>query len=144
MASKGLVYLLCFAHSPYKHARHYLGATGMALEDRVAAHRGETLHEGDKSYGRSAKLITALLQAGGDFVVADVWETDTRAEAFELERRLKKQGSRARLCSICNPGNTRGTGTGNWPRQRPEEGGESEGSPPPTPDTTSKIPTKQG
>lgn len=122
---RGLVYLLCFAHSPYKHARHYLGATGMTLEDRVSAHRGETTFEGDRSYGRSAKLITALLQAGGDFVVADVWETDTRAEAFVLEKRLKKQGSRARLCSICNPGNSRGVGTGNWPRLRPE-GGESE------------------
>lgn len=118
--AKGLVYLLCFAHSPYKHARHYLGATGLSIEDRVAAHRGVALHEGDRSYGRPAKLIAALLAAGGDFVVADVWETDTRAEAFELEKRLKKQGSRARLCSICSPGNVRGTGTGNWPRTRPE------------------------
>jgi len=117
---KGIVYLLHFTQK-YVHAGHYLGATGMTLEDRVAAHRGVTTFEGDRSYGRSAKLISALLHAGGDFVVADVWETDTRAEAFELERRLKKQGSRARLCSICNPGNCRGVGTGRWPRLTVEE-----------------------
>lgn len=111
----GTVYLLHFS-TPFKHARHYLGATGKPLEERLAAHRGVRLHEGDSTYGRPAKLLTAVLQSGGDWEVADVWETSTRAEAFELERRLKKQGSRARLCSICSPGNSRGNGRGKWPR----------------------------
>lgn len=123
--SKGIVYLLCFAHSPYKHAMHYLGATGMPLEDRIAAHRGVTTFEGDTRYGRPAKLITALLAAGGDFIVADVWETATRAEAFALERQLKKQGSRARICSRCNPGNARGAGRGKYPRLPRETAGET-------------------
>ena len=100
--AKGTVYLLCFAHSPYKHAKHYLGATGMPLADRLGAHRGEN------EAGRPAKLLKALLQSGGDFVVADVWETETREEAFELEKRMKQHHSPRRMCSICHPGNKRG------------------------------------
>lgn len=99
---KGTVYLLCFAHSPYKHAKHYLGATGMPLAHRLGAHRGEN------HTGRPAKLLSALLGAGGDFVVADVWETDTREEAFELEKRLKRFRAPGRICSICHPGNRLG------------------------------------
>lgn len=101
------VYLLHFT-IPYKHARHYLGATGLPLEDRLNAHRGRVDFEGDTNYGRPAKLLRAALLAGCDWIVADVWECPSRAEAFELERRLKKQGGHARKCSICNPGNRRG------------------------------------
>ena len=119
----GLVYVLHFTR-PYKHARHYVGATGLPMEEREAAHRGVVLHEGDEPYGRAAKLVKALLRDGGDFVIADVFETDTLAQAFELEKRLKKQGSRARLCTICNPGNGRGLGRGknrNGCRKRPSD-----------------------
>jgi hypothetical protein len=111
----GTVYLLHFT-TPYKHARHYLGATGMPLENRLAAHRQTTEYEGDSSYGRPARLLVAAAAAGVDWVLADVWETTTRAEAFELERALKRQGGRARLCSICSPGNGRGGGKGRYPR----------------------------
>lgn len=99
---KGIVYLLCFAHSPYKHAKHYMGATGLSLDERLGAHRGQN------DAGRPAKLLSALLKAGGDFVVADVWETETRAEAFELEKHLKRFHAPGRICSICHPKNKRG------------------------------------
>ena len=115
-AHGGTVYLLHF-HQAFKHARHYLGATGMPLEDRLAAHKQTTEYAGDRSYGRPARLLVAAGAAGVSWELADVWETETRAEAFELERRLKKQGSRARLCSICNPGNGRGGGKGKYPRK---------------------------
>lgn len=60
---------------------------------------------------------------GGDLpVVADVWEVDTAKAAHTLHEKLKRQGSRRRLCSICNPGNARGAGRGNWERQPAEEG----------------------
>lgn len=98
---KGIVYLLHFT-TPYLHARHYMGATGLSLDERLGAHRG--LNDA----GRPAKLLSALLGAGGDFVVADVWETETRAEAFELERHLKRFHAPGRVCSICHPNNKRG------------------------------------
>ena len=117
----GLVYVLHFTQ-PYKHACHYVGATGLPMEEREAAHRGRVLHEGDQAYGRAAKLVKALLLDGGDFVIADIFEFDTLAEAFAFERKLKLQGSRKRCCSICTPGNGRGMGRGknrNGVRRRP-------------------------
>lgn len=118
------VYLLHF-HMPYKNAGHYLGVTEMAWDARIAAHRaGE----------RTIPLLRALLVSGGDFLLADVWEAATMPEAVQLVQRLRKQGSRARICSLCNPGNYRGVGRGNWPRLR----GESQGVDPPTPDMGGK------
>lgn len=98
------VYLLCFAHNPYKHAQHYLGMTTLGVEERIRAHRGET------EIGRPAKLLAALGEAGGTFVVADIWDCLTRKDAYALERQLKRIGNGRLLCSICNPGNRRGTG----------------------------------
>lgn len=91
--AKGYVYLLHFT-MPYKHARHYVGATGLPLDVRLQAHR-------DGIAGRPAKLISALLKSGGDFVLARSWSTRTRAGAFELERKLKRQGGHSRKCPIC-------------------------------------------
>ena len=51
-------------------------------------------------------------------VVADVWEVDTAEAQQAVYNRLSRQGSRRRLCSICNPGNARGAGRGNWERQK--------------------------
>lgn len=50
-------------------------------------------------------------------VVADVWESDTVKAQHALYDKLSRQGSRRRLCSVCNPGNARGAGRGNWERQ---------------------------
>lgn len=57
----------------------------------------------------------SLTPAGA--VVADVWECPDVASAACLRDRLARQGSRRRLCSICNPGNARGSGRGNWRKQ---------------------------
>jgi hypothetical protein len=54
-------------------------------------------------------------------VVADVWEVDTAEAQQAVYNRLRRQGSRRRLCSICNPGNARGAGRGNWEREPVEE-----------------------
>lgn len=89
----GRVYLLHFTQK-YRHAGHYIGATSMSVAERCAIHRSN-------AGGRGARLIRALLQDGGDFVVADVWEADSMREAFVEERRLKRLGGGARSCSIC-------------------------------------------
>jgi predicted GIY-YIG superfamily endonuclease len=101
-AIKPCVYVLCFAKTPYKQARHYLGYTTLAIQARIARHRSK--------YG--ARLLKALLQAGGDFVLADTWECQTEDEARKLEKQLKRQGGGSRCCSICRPGNGRGAGRG--------------------------------
>lgn len=111
------VYLLHFDR-PFSHARHYVGVTGKPLEERLAAHRGAVLHDGDRSYGRQPKLLQAAQAAGITWSVADVWEFASKAEAYGMERRLKRQGGHGRKCSICRPGNTRGDGRGKWPRKR--------------------------
>ncbi len=54
-------------------------------------------------------------------LIADVWELDTVEAAHALYDKLRRQGSRRRLCSICHPGNARGAGRGNWERQPLEE-----------------------
>lgn len=100
--AKPCVYVLCFAKTPYKHAKHYIGMTTMAIADRIARHRGE----------RGAKLIQKLLAAGGDFVLADTWECETAEEARKLEKMLKRSGGGTRCCSICTPNNGRGAGRG--------------------------------
>lgn len=114
----GYVYLLCFAHNPYRHAAHYLGATGQPLHHRLAA------HQGDQRYGRAAVLLRALHRAGGTFELADVWPCASPEAAFQLERQLKRQNNRGRLCGICHPGRTFRPGT---IRIRSGAGGENEG-----------------
>lgn len=96
------VYVLCFARTPYKHARHYLGMTVLPIADRVARHRT----------GRGARLLRQVLDNGGDFELADTWDCATAEEARTFERVLKRQGGGSRCCSICNPGNGRGAGRG--------------------------------
>lgn len=52
-------------------------------------------------------------------IVADVWECARTHDAAILLAKFRKQGSRSRLCSICHPGNARGSGRGNWQRRQP-------------------------
>ena len=105
----GYVYLLCFAGTPYHHARHYLGATGKTLEERLKAHRGQRGPSGE-SLGRPAKLVAAMLAAGGDFVLAKSWSFANVDDAFAFERKLKEGGGGVACCPICKPGNRRGEG----------------------------------
>ena len=85
-----IVYLLHFSR-PYRHARHYLGMTTLALEDRLVRHRR----------GDGAKLLRAAAQAGVEFVVARLWTTRTPREARQLEIKLKRRGGGGRHCPIC-------------------------------------------
>lgn len=92
-----IVYLLHYAADHV--GSHYLGVA----EDEAAIPLGEVPH------GQGARH-----PAGA--TVADVWEVADAAQAGRLRAKLARQGSRARLCSICSPGNARGAGRGNWLR----------------------------
>jgi len=116
----GHVYLLCFATTPYHHAKHYLGATSKPIADRLRAHRGQRGPSGE-SLGRPARLIKALLAAGGDFVLARSWDFATSDQAFEAERALKRAGGGARHCPLCRPRAGQGKG---W---RKGQGNEQQG-----------------
>lgn len=81
-----MLYLLHFAPR-YRHAGHYLGYT----EDLVARIR---LH----LRGRGSPLVKAAVKAGCKVTLVRLWNADGNAE-----QELKRQGSRARLCPLCNP-----------------------------------------
>lgn len=85
MSRTTIVYLLCFAHNPYKHAKHYLGSTSN-LERRLEEHRR----------GQGARLMSVISDAGIDFVLARTWEGGK-----DKERQLKKRGGHSKLCPIC-------------------------------------------
>lgn len=80
-----MLYLLHF-HPRYRHAGHYLGYT----EDIVARFK---LH----LRGRGSPLVKAALQAGCRVVLVRLWNADGNAE-----QELKRHGSRARFCPLCN------------------------------------------
>lgn len=101
-AQGGTVYLLHFT-SPLTHARHYLGCARPPTVINVAAMR----------HGRGWKALE-----GAGVQLADVWELDSWPATEELYARLKRQGGRARICSICNPGNGRGNGKGRYERRK--------------------------
>lgn len=81
---KGTVYLLHF-HTPYRHARHYLGFAN-DLDARLALHR----------QGRGARLVQVVNAAGIGWHVARTWKGDRG-----LERQLKNRHSGVRLCPVC-------------------------------------------
>lgn len=85
------VYLL-HLDPPYRHARHYLGWTGLeTIGDRIARHQD----------GRGAVLLQVQVAAGGTWRIARVWRCASWREARAKERTLKRQGGRARICPIC-------------------------------------------
>ncbi len=86
----GYVYLVCFAATPRAHAKHYLGATGLEIQDRLAAHRGELSIVDGKRPGRPARILAALQLAGGRFDLVRSWRTPDRESAFALERLIKR------------------------------------------------------
>ena len=79
------LYLLHF-DPPYKHAGHYLG-WAKDIDARLGAHMR----------GTGARLVAVAVAAGCRVELVRVWGGWTRKD----EARLKKQGSRARLCPIC-------------------------------------------
>lgn len=68
---------------------HYLGWTA-DLSDRLLEH----------ATGRGARLTAVLQQEGLRWVLARTWSGDR-----SIEKKLKRQGGRSRLCPLC-----RGTG----------------------------------
>jgi predicted GIY-YIG superfamily endonuclease len=82
-----MVYILHFDR-PYKHARHYVGYTETAdsLRERLDRHLE----------GKGARLLEVVTAEGIGFTLADIIEGDRHAE-----RRIKKAGHTARICSIC-------------------------------------------
>jgi predicted GIY-YIG superfamily endonuclease len=82
-------YLLHFSEK-YKHAGHYLGATG-ALEQRLYLHR----------HGNGARLMEVVSKAGIDFTLARLWRVESWEESRDLERTLKHRHESPRLCPIC-------------------------------------------
>jgi len=85
MAELGTIYLLHF-DQPYKHARHYLG-WARSLKSRLEQHQR----------GGGARLLQVAKRAGITWRVARTWENKDRHQ----ERRWKKHGHQARLCTIC-------------------------------------------
>jgi predicted GIY-YIG superfamily endonuclease len=81
----GYVYLLCFALSPYKHAKHYRG-WAKSVSARLAEHQA----------GHGARLTQVLKEHGKRFELSRVWVNKTR----HFERTLK-QRSGSRSCTIC-------------------------------------------
>jgi predicted GIY-YIG superfamily endonuclease len=82
-------YLIHF-QQPYKHARHYLGATG-ALDMRLVLHRS----------GHGARLMEVVNDAGISWELARLWRVDSWEESRDLEHTLKQQHNSPRLCPIC-------------------------------------------
>jgi predicted GIY-YIG superfamily endonuclease len=79
------VYLIHF-EQPFRHAKHYLGFTSLALEERVARHMTD----------RGAALLRALNRAGIGWRVVRTW-----SGGIELEKQLKRSKNAPRLCPVC-------------------------------------------
>lgn len=84
------VYLIHFENE-FGHAKHYLGAAGRSIRTRVGMHFS----------GTGANLTKRVLDSGIEMKVSRVWPTATHEEAFDLEKKLKQQGGRSRMCPFC-------------------------------------------
>lgn len=95
----GGVYLLALffngVHSPYRHAKHYLGWAAN-IRERLAAHRS----------GHGARFTQVVVAEGYDIQLVRIWPGASRTE----ERRLKRWHGGARLCPICGAAITGATG----------------------------------
>ena len=79
------VYLIHF-HSPFGHARHYLGWSS-DIPQRIAKHIA----------GEGARLTEVVAEAGIGMLCVRLWPFASR----ELERKLKGHHS-PKLCPVCN------------------------------------------
>ena len=102
--STAVVYLVHF-DTPVRHARHFLGVAASEAAIDIAA-----------DVARTPILRAGAAAGAAAGAVTDVWEAGSLADALTLREAFRRQGSRARLCSVCNPGNSRGAGTGKWDR----------------------------
>ena len=81
-----MLYLLHFLPR-YRHAGHYLGYSQDVIQ-RFGLHLK----------GRGSPLVAAAVRNGSKIVLVRIWSGDGNAE-----QEIKRSGSRARLCPICNP-----------------------------------------
>lgn len=100
MSQSVIVYLLHYPR-PGVHHGHYLG-----MAEAEASIRTDIIR-----HGAGWRSLAGLAPVPA--TIADVWDCATVAEAEALYARLKRQGSRRRICSVCSPGNSRGVG-GRW------------------------------
>lgn len=84
-AHEGTCYLIHF-DTPYRHARHYLGAA-RNLEARLGHHRS----------GTGARLLAVIQAAGIGWRVVRTW-----GGGFATEASLKRQHNTPRLCPVCS------------------------------------------
>jgi predicted GIY-YIG superfamily endonuclease len=84
----GIIYLLCFGSTPYKHAKHYMGwcKDTRNLKLRLEHHAN----------GTGAHFTRIVAQAGIVWTLARTWP-GPRAR----ERQLKNFGGFTKLCPIC-------------------------------------------
>lgn len=99
------VYLLHFSerYPAGRRPQHYVGVA-VDVDRRVAEHR-------NGNPGKGGSLTRAIKAAGITFVVAEEWHFGTADEAFEFERKLKKQRHHARHCKFCKGEKTCPTST---------------------------------
>ena len=81
----GFVYVIHFAQ-PFQHARHYCGWTSN-LDERIAHHQ----------LGYGGLLMKAVTVAGIDWEIVRTWKGDRN-----FERKIKNNGSLARVCPSCS------------------------------------------
>lgn len=89
------VYLLHFSerYPAGRRPQHYVGVA-RDVDKRVAEHR-------NGNPGKGGSLTRAIKAKGITFVVAEEWHFGTADDAFEFERKLKRQRHHARHCPVC-------------------------------------------
>jgi predicted GIY-YIG superfamily endonuclease len=75
---------------PYRHARHYLGASS-CYRTRLASHRA----------GTGARLMEVIAEHDIDWSLARLWPCESAEEMYQLEHQLKGRHSGVKLCPIC-------------------------------------------
>lgn len=81
----GTLYLICFADAPVYHAKHYLGYTERAVDERFDEH----------ARGVGARVMRRVSPADAQLV--RTWENKTRSD----ERALKSRKNHRGLCPRC-------------------------------------------
>jgi hypothetical protein len=126
---RGACYLVCYAKTPYKHARHYLGFAypdddlasadtcilaeiALAEHTRITRRRltalqatGVALRIAKHRAGTGSNLLAVAGAAGSEFAVVRIWTSVTEHH----EKALKDLNNRVGLCPVCTPGTRKGT-----------------------------------
>ena len=126
---RGAIYLMCYAGTPYKHARHYLGfaypdLVGRQADEAILAEIAAAWHTritnrrltplqaagvacriAAHRAGTGARLTQVLRENGIQARVTRIWTSATEAH----EKALKDRNDGPALCPLCNPGTRAGT-----------------------------------